>query len=225
MNAQVGTRPVAGIGNAMGKLAYRGLILFAIVANAVLLAYVVTTVVPQVLKLETGNRGAVIVPSPSPSATAAVSVMAAIGVTSITNDANCGSCHSAPGETNARPVMAHPLKGWTDCTACHLTSTLVKTAPGHAGLHKDECLICHTARQDQTEPPKPHHSFNGANCTSCHGNPEIPQAPLPKDMADKQNCWVCHTLSDKNLMGFVPAASGAAGTSGGAGAAPLLIGR
>jgi hypothetical protein len=110
-------------------------------------------------------------------------------------DADCGACHSAPGETKARPVMAHPLDGWQNCTQCHAPSKLVETAPGHNSLHKEDCLVCHTARTDQSPAPKPHHSYSGTACTVCHGNNAIPQAPLPTDMAGRTNCWVCHGLT------------------------------
>ncbi len=44
-------------------------------------------------------------------------------------------------------------------------------------------------------------------------------------MATKQNCWVCHTLSDKELLGFTPAASASSAPSAARGGTPLVIGR
>jgi len=127
--------------------------------------------------------------------------MAATGVM-MPADAECMACHTGPGATKAVPVMAHPIAGWTQCTECHATNGLVETAPGHSSLHREDCLLCHTAAADQGPAPKPHHTFNGSTCTSCHGNPDIPQAPLPRDMAerDEKACWVCHGLTQTDEL-------------------------
>lgn len=182
----------AHLAQVAGKLAYRALIAFLVAANLVLGAYVVAVILPSVIRIETA-RGPVVPVLPSPSPSAPASVMSAVLMPA---DADCAACHSAPGETRARPVMAHPLDGWTNCTECHAANKLVETAPGHSGLHKEDCLVCHTARSDQDPVPKPHHSYSGTACTICHGNAAIKQAPLPTDMAGRTNCWVCHGLTE-----------------------------
>src|SRR3989304_1901072 len=86
-------------------------------------------------------------------------------------------------------VMGHPLEGWKDCTACHADDRLVRTAPGHSGIHKSDCLACHEVPDAEgTAPPRPHHLVTGTTCVSCHGT----EAPLPTDMAGRNNCWICH---------------------------------
>ena len=107
-------------------------------------------------------------------------------------DTECTACHLDPsgaiGAARAT-VMGHPLEGWKDCTACHADDRLVKTAPGHSGIHKSDCLACHEVPDAQdTAPPRPHHLVTGATCVSCHGT----EAPLPTDMAGRNNCWICH---------------------------------
>lgn len=107
-------------------------------------------------------------------------------------DADCGACHVDVGGivgTNPIPVMAHPLEGWRECTACHADDRLVKSAPGHSGLHKSECLTCHQEPGAVTAaPPRPHHLVTGQACVACHGS----RAPLPTDMQGRTNCWLCH---------------------------------
>lgn len=207
-----------------GRWAYRALIAVTLAANLVIGAYVVVVVLPSIVQLESGSGPVVPIASPSPSAEPA-SVMAGMGVL-MPNDAECAGCHTAPGETKPRPVMAHPLDGWQNCTGCHAPAKLVETAPGHSSLHKEDCLVCHTARTDQSPAPKPHHSYAGTACTVCHGNASIPQAPLPTDMAGRTNCWVCHGLTQGDELwnattapvgqvptGQAPTAAPATGTS------------
>jgi hypothetical protein len=150
--------------------------------------------------------------SPSPSASTGtndLSPMASspMGIAMSTN-ADCSACHLTPDGVGTKqiPEMAHPLEGWTDCTACHANDRLVATAPGHSGLHKDQCLICHTPRSatETAAPERPHHVFTGQTCLECHGT----KAPLPTDMTGRQNCWICHPGEDTAaLFGGSPTAS------------------
>ena len=110
---------------------------------------------------------------------------------------DCQGCHiTEAGTLGTReiPVMAHPLWGWRDCTACHSTGSLVASAPGHSSLHKDDCLVCHQTRTetgDTSEPPlRPEHMGTDKPCIACHGIDE--HAPLPEAMAGRENCWICH---------------------------------
>ena len=59
--------------------------------------------------------------------------------------------------TKAIPALAHPLQGWTDCTGCHAPDKLVQTAPGHTGIHKAQCTVCHT-KFSAPAPDRPHNS-------------------------------------------------------------------
>ena len=115
-------------------------------------------------------------------------------------DADCAACHTTVNGTITTPVipvMAHPLAGWTDCTACHAPDGLVKTAPGHSGIHKTDCLVCHKPpTADGSPPPRPHHVITGEPCITCHGS----TAPLPTDMAGRQNCWLCHVGTDTSQL-------------------------
>ena len=120
-------------------------------------------------------------------------------------DADCAACHTTVNGTITSPVipvMAHPLAGWTDCTACHAPDGLVKTAPGHSGIHKSDCLVCHKPPTDSgSPPPRPHHVITGEPCITCHGK----TAPLPTDMAGRQNCWLCHVGTDTSQLFGGPA--------------------
>lgn len=106
--------------------------------------------------------------------------------------ADCAACHLDPdGGIGLRPIpaLAHPVHGWTSCTECHDGRRLVETAPGHNGIHADQCLVCHT-EADGPAPTPQHPSLAGADCLGCHGT----IAPLPSSMADKPSelCWLCH---------------------------------
>jgi len=137
-----------------------------------------------------GNGGATPTPTASPAATSAMA-LAPINI-QMSPDANCAGCHlDATGVVGTKPipVLAHPLEGWGDCTACHADDRLVKTAPGHSSVHKTDCLVCHKSPDPAgSAPPRPHHLVSGATCVSCHGS----AAPLPTDMAGRANCWLCH---------------------------------
>ncbi len=132
-------------------------------------------------------------PSTSPNSLMALSP---IGI-EMPPGSDCQGCHiTEAGVLGTReiPVMAHPLFGWRDCTACHTTGSLVASAPGHSSLHKDDCLVCHQTRTetgDTSEPPlRPEHMGTSQPCIACHGIDE--HAPLPDEMAGRENCWICH---------------------------------
>jgi hypothetical protein len=112
-------------------------------------------------------------------------------------DAQCSACHvTAQGAVGLVPVprMAHPLRGWTDCTACHANDRLVATAAGHAGIHATDCLVCHEPAEPQVPLSRPHRERQNEECLSCHGG----SAPLPEDMAHRPEavCWLCHRLPE-----------------------------
>ncbi len=112
-------------------------------------------------------------------------------------NSDCKGCHGTDAISIPNvPTMAHPVEGWTNCLSCHNDTGLVKTAPGHAGIHKEACLMCHKPPTDlKTALKRPHHVPAGTDCTSCHNGKGT--APLPKLMADRKNCWVCHTDASK----------------------------
>jgi len=106
---------------------------------------------------------------------------------------DCTACHSTPdGGVGTRPIpaLAHPLQGWTDCTGCHAPDKLVQTAPGHTGIHKVQCTVCHT-KFAAPAPDRPHPAGLQLDCLSCHGTT---RAHLPKTMVGWKDttCWLCH---------------------------------
>ena len=110
-------------------------------------------------------------------------------------DADCSACHvTAEGTIGLRPVpvIAHPLDGWSDCTACHAPERLVATAPGHSGIHAEACLTCHREGSLPAPLSRPHRERQNTACLDCHGS----VAPLPSDMAHRTDtvCWLCHRL-------------------------------
>lgn len=118
-------------------------------------------------------------------------------------DADCRGCHTVvDGTIGTQPIpaMAHPVEGWRDCTACHADDRLVETAPGHTGIHRDLCLMCHVPLDpDASALPRAHHVVAGEACITCHG-PSATAAPLPTDMAGRQNCWICHIGTDAKRL-------------------------
>ncbi len=164
--------------------------------------------------------------SPAPAATPTpLSPMAnsPVGIQMAAN-ADCSACHVTTNGTVGTkniPVMAHPLWGWRNCTACHTTGSLVSTAPGHSGLHKDDCLVCHKAPDAgsaASNPPlRPEHMGYTEPCTSCHGQDQ--HAPLPDSMKGRgDNCWICHNgpeftylFNEDSSPSPVPASPAAAG--------------
>jgi len=164
----------------------------ALVATICLVGgFLFVVALPELTRVADGGPTASASASPAPSPTSPMA-LAPIGIP-MSPDADCGACHLDPSGlvgTRAIPVLAHPLDGWKDCTACHADDRLVESAPGHSGLHRAQCLVCHQVTSAEgTAPPRPHHVFTDATCVSCHGT----QAPLPTDMAGRTNCWICHT--------------------------------
>lgn len=147
--------------------------------------------------VEGSPTGSAAAASPSPSAAPSPSLRA-MGVSALVfvpSSADCLACHlTTTGIVGTRPIptVGHPLEGWTQCTACHSTETLVKTAPGHTGLTADECLSCHT-KFSESAPSRPHAITQNTTCLECHGT----VAPLPAAMATRSvtTCWLCHRAS------------------------------
>ena len=103
-----------------------------------------------VINLLPSQQVAVASPSPTPAATATPpatpSPSAGPGnLISIMPQGDCTACHKTPGNAVNVPPIGHPLEGWGSCTSCHANDRLVETAPGHSGIHADQCLVCHTA--------------------------------------------------------------------------------
>lgn len=135
--------------------------------------------------------------SPTPSATPTSSTVAVMRVP-IPADSSCKDCHTAGAVSVPDvPVMAHPLTGWNNCTACHGTKKLVATAPGHRGIHRETCLMCHQPLSDAAIKalPRQHKLYPGKQCIDCHTPGG--SAPLPHTMDGRKNCWICH-VSAKN---------------------------
>jgi hypothetical protein len=127
-------------------------------------------------------------PTPSPSAVAINDVMDEL-------HGDCTACHLRPGGgvgTKPIPPIGHPLDGWTNCTGCHAPDKLVNTAPGHSGIHADQCLVCHKSGTPAAAM-RPHGDQKVGNCLSCHGK----SAPLPASMEGRSaaTCWLCHRAS------------------------------
>jgi hypothetical protein len=130
--------------------------------------------------------------APSPSPTAPLVVMSWVNLPA---DADCAACHqTANGVAPDVPKIAHPLRGWTDCTACHSNDRLVATAPGHSGIHATDCLVCHEPADLPAPLSRPHRELQNQACLDCHGKTE----PLPSDMAHRAQsvCWLCHRLPE-----------------------------
>jgi hypothetical protein len=150
-----------------------------------------------------GGSGGAVMPTPTPvtSYPLATPRPSAPMAVDVGPNADCSACHVSGGTISTKPIplMAHPVEGWTNCTACHATGSLVDTAPGHSGIHREECLVCHTApAADATAAPRPHHVVEGTACITCHGS----TAPLPTDMTGRTNCWICHAGTEfESLFG------------------------
>jgi hypothetical protein len=182
--------------------------------------FLIIVAVPDLSRPVTAGPASTPGATPAPSASG-LSPMAdsPIGIP-MSADADCGACHvTTNGTVGTRdiPVMAHPLWGWRDCTACHTTGSLVATAPGHSGLHKDECLVCHKAPDAETASPapmRPEHMGLTQPCTSCHGLDK--HAPLPDDMKGRNNCWICHNGPEFTYLWEEPTPSATAPSVGAA---------
>jgi hypothetical protein len=162
--------------------------------------FLLVVALPEMARVADGGPAATASPTPAPTATSPMA-LDPIGIP-MSPDADCGACHldtSGLVGTREIPDLAHPLEGWKDCTACHADDRLVDSAPGHSGLHRAECLVCHQVPSAEgTAPPRPHHIFTDAACVTCHGT----EAPLPTDMAGRTTCWICHTGTEfKDLFG------------------------
>jgi hypothetical protein len=199
-----------------GRLAYPVTVLSLIAGILVVAGFLATVAVPDLVKTGalvflTGPAPSV-APSPSPTGDSAMA-LSPIGI-AMPSDADCSACHvTTNGTVGVRdiPLMAHPLKGFTDCTACHAPEGLVKTAPGHSSLHRTDCLVCHKENPNlgssSPAPMRPEHmGATGKACTSCHGVDK--HAPLPPDMAGRgNNCWICHNGPEYRYLFGSPSAS------------------
>lgn len=175
-----------------------GLAIASLLAGIVLVAsFLLVVAVPDLARTAAAPTpsalpGATASPSPTPRSAMALSP---IGI-EMPADSDCAACHvTTTGTLGTRPIppLAHPLWGWRDCTACHAPDRLVRTAPGHSGLHKDDCLVCHQVPDTATPSQAPlrrEHMGNTQPCTSCHGQDK--HAPLPEAMQGRDNCWICH---------------------------------
>lgn len=141
-------------------------------------------------------QAATVAPSAAPSATPTAPTVVMSWV-NLPADAECAACHQTQSGVGvvAVPRIAHPLRGWTDCTACHANDRLVTTAPGHGGIHATDCLVCHEPAELPAPLSRPHRELENQECLSCHGL----TAPLPQDMAHRTEsvCWLCHRLPDE----------------------------
>lgn len=181
----------------IGRYAFRIVVALLTLGIVVVGGFLVIVAIPDI----TGR--AVVGPTAAPSVDPSATPRSAMGLSPVgiemPADANCAGCHvTAAGGVGTKPipVMGHPLAGWRDCTACHSEASLVKTAPGHNSLHKDDCLICHQTRTEAgvaSSAPKmrPEHMGKDKPCLSCHGIDK--HAPLPESMQGRgENCWICH---------------------------------
>ena len=190
------------MGRCLGGVGYWIVVALLVITAAALGAFLVSTaVLPEI-----GRSGGVVA-HPTDASTPTPSAIAPMRI-AIPADSDCAGCHASGGliGLKAIPALAHPVKGWADCTACHADDRLVKTAPGHTGIHRDQCLLCHQEPTDGAASlPRPHHVVAGTACTTCHGS----KAPLPTDMAGRTNCWICHPdqSSDRLFTSPAPAAS------------------
>ena len=156
--------------------------------------FVLAVVVPETQRATTALTG----PSASsttPSPGMPDDVMTWLGMSA---DSDCAGCHVTEGGiVGLRPVppIAHPLAGWTECTACHASARLVDTAPGHVGIHAEDCLTCHQPGDLPAPLSRPHRELQNSSCLDCHGE----TAPLPEDMAHRGEsvCWLCHRLPEE----------------------------
>jgi hypothetical protein len=181
---------------AISRYGFRILVALLTLGILVVGTFLVLVAVPDLA----GDTAAAPSPTPSPGPSASprsAMALSPVGI-EMPPDANCQGCHlTTTGTVGTRPipVMGHPLAGWRDCTACHSVFSLVKTAPGHTSLHKDDCLICHRTRAEagasNAPAPRPEHMGGTRPCSSCHGVDN--HAPLPEAMKGRgDNCWICH---------------------------------
>lgn len=162
------------------------------------LAFAVVKVLPEI------RAGGYVPASPTPTAVGSGSPPASgppellMNGALVPSGAQCSGCHlTDSGTMGLRPIpeMGHPLEGWSECTACHSTTSLVDTAPGHTGIHASECLTCHMPADMSAPLSRPHRDRQNMACLDCHGS----VAPLPQDMTHRSEvvCWICHRLPDE----------------------------
>jgi len=170
---------------------------FVVLAAVILLAggFVVTTVIPDAQRAAAGLEDPSSSASPSQAPAPSQDVMTWLGMSA---DSDCAGCHVTDGGTvglRQVPAIAHPLKGWTDCTSCHASDRLVDSAPGHTGIHAEDCLTCHQPGDLPAPLSRPHRELQNDACLDCHGS----TAPLPTDMTHREEsvCWLCHRLPEE----------------------------
>jgi hypothetical protein len=181
------------------RYGYRASIAILLLAIGALSTYLLVVAAPDLAKVAnvtspSAAPSASLSPAPSPASAMALSP---IGI-EMPAGSDCGACHlTAAGSVGTKPIpaMAHPLWGWQDCTACHSTGSLVQSAPGHSGLHRNDCLVCHrvpaAASSSSPAPYRPEHMGGTQPCTACHGVDQ--HAPMPDNMKGRgDNCWICH---------------------------------
>jgi hypothetical protein len=164
---------------------------------AAVVAFMVVGILPEM------RAGGYVPATPTPSASASMALPTGspdllMNGALVPSGAECSGCHLTDrGVIGLRPIpeMGHPLEGWTDCTACHSTSSLVNTAPGHTGIHATECITCHMPADLPAPLSRPHRDRQNMACLECHGS----VAPLPTDMTHRSElvCWICHRLPDE----------------------------
>jgi hypothetical protein len=170
---------------------------FVVLAAVIVVAggFVVAVVIPDAQRAAAGLEDPSTPASPSQAPAPSQDVMTWLGMSA---DSDCAGCHVTEGGTvGLRPVpaIAHPLKGWTECTSCHASDRLVDTAAGHTGIHAEDCLTCHQPGDLPAPLSRPHRELQNDACLDCHG----PTAPLPTDMAHRGEsvCWLCHRLPEE----------------------------
>jgi hypothetical protein len=202
------------IARAVRRFGYRLSVALLLLAIGGVGGYIAVVAVPDLAGL--ANRTlAPASASPQPSAQSAMA-RSPIGI-AMPADTDCNACHLTTNGvvgTKTIPAMAHPLWGWQNCTACHTTGSLVASAPGHTGLHKDDCLVCHRppdATTSASPPPfRPEHMGGDQACTACHGVDQ--HAPMPETMKGRgDNCWICHNGPEFKYLFDSPAPSGSGG--------------
>jgi hypothetical protein len=214
-------------GQSLSRHAYGATVAVLAAAICIVAGFLLLVALPDVGGLTGLLPGATEAPSatPGPSSQAATG-MSPIGI-QMPDDANCDACHvTTAGTVGTKeiPYLGHPLWGFRSCTECHANDRLVKTAPGHSSLHKEDCLVCHEVNPKlaggaSIAPMRPEHMGTTQECTSCHGVDE--HAPLPDSMAQRENCWMCHNgpeytyLFESDSPGSSPNASAPTGAAGG----------
>jgi hypothetical protein len=104
---------------------------------------------------------------------------------------------ATPTPTAPVPTIVHTTAGYTDCVACHGTTSFRPYPTSHAGRTNSSCATCHQTSGSTSAPrlsvgaPTIDHSLsNRQDCRSCHGTEES----LPRSHSAYQSitCQVCH---------------------------------